>query len=104
MTVFQNKSLVKAYLEKNNKARKNGGKFRFRQKKFWHRNRYKDLILVSVADTETKFWSYTSLQCIIPSKKLSALDLLLNILNFELIYHNPMTHCEVLPLVGWLPQ
>ena len=60
MTVFQNKSLVKAYLEKNNKARKNGGKFRFRQKKLWHRNRYRNLILVSVADTKTKFWSYTS--------------------------------------------
>ena len=56
MTVFQNKSLVKAYLEKNNKARKNGGKFRFRQKKLWHRNRYRNLILVSVADTKTKFW------------------------------------------------
>ena len=42
-------------------GRKHGGKFRFRQKKFWPRNRYRDLILVSVADTETRFWSYTSL-------------------------------------------
>ena len=38
----------------------NGGKFRFRQKKFWPRNRYRNLILVSVADTETRFRSYTS--------------------------------------------
>ena len=37
----------------------NGGKFRFRQKKFWPRNRYRNLILVSVADTETRFRSYT---------------------------------------------
>ena len=36
-------------------------KFRFRQKKLWPRNRYRDLILVSVADTETRFRSYTSL-------------------------------------------
>ena len=35
-------------------------KFRFRQKKFWPRNRYRNLILVSVADTETRFRSYTS--------------------------------------------
>ena len=68
-------------------------------------------------ETDTDTWSWFRLpipkpsfgrilflQCIITLKKLSALDLLLNILNFELIYHNPMTHCEVLPLVGWLPQ
>ena len=57
MTVFQNKNLVKALLEKKNQERKNGGKFRFRQKKLRHR--YRNLILVSVADTETRFWSYT---------------------------------------------
>ena len=34
-------------------------KFRFRQKKFWPQ--YRDLILVSVADTETRFRSYTNL-------------------------------------------
>ena len=38
------------------------GKFRFRQKKFWPRNRYRDLILVLVADTETRFRSYTTKQ------------------------------------------
>jgi hypothetical protein len=45
MTVFHNKNLIKAFLEKKNKGRKNGGKF-------WHQNRYQNLILVSVADTE----------------------------------------------------
>ena len=35
-------------------------KFRFRQKKFWPRNRYRDSILVSVTDTETRFRSYTN--------------------------------------------
>ena len=34
MTVFQNKNLVKAFLEKKNQGRKNGGKFRFRQKSY----------------------------------------------------------------------
>ena len=33
------------------------------KKKFWPWNRYRDLILVSVADTETKFRSYTNLEC-----------------------------------------
>ena len=60
MTVFQNKNLIKAFLEKKNPRRKNGGKFRFRQKKLRHRNRYRNLILVSVADTETRFRSYTT--------------------------------------------
>ena len=36
-------------------------KFRFRQKKFRLRYRYQNLILNSVADTETRFWSYTCL-------------------------------------------
>ena len=30
MTVFQNKNLVKAFLEKKNQGRKNGGKFRYK--------------------------------------------------------------------------
>ena len=36
------------------------------QKKLRHRNRYRNLILVSVDDTETRFWSYTSIviQCV----------------------------------------
>ena len=34
------------------------------KKKLRHRNRYRNLILVSVADTETRFWSYTTLGCI----------------------------------------
>ena len=38
MTVFQNKILIKAFLEKKNQGRKNGGKFRYRQKKLRHRN------------------------------------------------------------------
>jgi hypothetical protein len=59
MTVFQNKNLVKAFLEKKNQGRKKVGKFRFRQKKLRHRNRYQNPILVSVADTETRFRSYT---------------------------------------------
>jgi ribosomal protein L2 len=62
MTVFQNKNLVKSFLEKKNQGRKNGGKFSFRQKKLRHRNRYRNLVLVSVADTETRLRSYTSLE------------------------------------------
>ena len=31
-----------------------------RQKKLRHQNRYGNSILVSVADTETRFWSYTT--------------------------------------------
>ena len=46
MTVFQNKNLVKAFLEKKNQARKNG--FRLRQKKLWHQNQYRNLNQVSV--------------------------------------------------------
>ena len=68
MIVFQNKDLVKAFLEKKNQGRKNGGKFRFRQKKLRHRNRYRNLILVSVADTETRFRSYT--RTTTPTKKI----------------------------------
>ena len=41
-------------------GRKHGEKFRFRQKKFWSWNRYRDLIVVSVADNETRFRSYTT--------------------------------------------
>ena len=37
------------------------GKFRFRQKKVRHRNQYRNLILVLVADSETRFRSYTSM-------------------------------------------
>ena len=37
-----------------------GGKFRFRQKKLRHRNRYRNSILVSVADIETRFRLYTT--------------------------------------------
>ena len=70
MTVFQNKNLVKAFLEKKNQGRKNGGKFTFRQKKLRHQNRYQNLILVSVADTETRFRSYTTTMAVInPTKK-----------------------------------
>ena len=39
---------------KKNQGRKNGGKFRFRQKKLRHRTLYQNLILVSVANTDTK--------------------------------------------------
>ena len=41
-------------------GRKHGEKFRFRQKKFWSWNRYRDLIVVSVAENETRFRSYTT--------------------------------------------
>ena len=54
MTVFQNKNLVKAILEKKNQGRKNRGKFRFRQKELRHRNRYLNLILVSKLKEEYK--------------------------------------------------
>ena len=39
MTVFQNKNLVKVFLEKKNQGRKKVGKFRLRQKMLRHRNR-----------------------------------------------------------------
>ena len=32
--------------------------FRYRQKKLQYQNWYRNLIMVSVVDTETKFWSY----------------------------------------------
>ena len=60
MSVFQQRNLIKAFLEKTITEEKNGGKFWYSQKKLRHRNRYRNLILVSVADTETKFWSYTT--------------------------------------------
>ena len=41
-------------------GRKHGEKFRFRQKKFWPWNRYRDLIVFSVANNETRFRSYTT--------------------------------------------
>ena len=60
MTDFQNKNLVKPFLEKKSQGRKYEGKFRFRQKMQQHRNRYQNLILVSVADTKTRSRSYTT--------------------------------------------
>ena len=69
MTDFQNKNLVKPFLEKKSQGRKYEGKFRFRQKMQQHRNRYQNLILVSVADTETRVQSYTTLyskKCTLP--------------------------------------
>ena len=50
MTVFQNKNSIKAFLEKKNQGRQNEGKFGYRQKKL------RNLILVSVAETETRFF------------------------------------------------
>ena len=73
MPLFQNKNLTKAFLEKKHFGRKNGGEFRFRQKKLWHQTRYRNLILAKVADTETKFWSYTNF--------LPFLNLLMNIIS-----------------------
>ena len=55
MTVFQNKKIIKAKKKKIRK--KSGEKFRYRQKKFWHQNGYRNMILVLVADTETSFGS-----------------------------------------------
>ena len=40
--------------EQKIKEKNNGGKFRFRQKKLRHRTLYQNLILVSVANTDTK--------------------------------------------------
>ena len=50
MTVFQNKK-IKAFLEKKNQGRNNGGKFRFRQKSYGTE---------TDTETETRFRSYTS--------------------------------------------
>ena len=61
MTDFQNKNLIKAFLEIKNEGRKTEGMFRHRQKKLQHQNQYQNLILVSVADIETRFWSYVRL-------------------------------------------
>ena len=57
MSVFQHRNLIKAFLEKKIKEEKNGEKFWYSQKKLRHRNRYQNLIWVSIADTKTRFRS-----------------------------------------------
>ena len=67
MTVFRIKNLVKAFLEEKYQGKKKGGKFMLKQNKLRHRNRYRNSILVSVADTETRFRSYTTVMIFIPA-------------------------------------
>ena len=57
----QTTSKLEFHRRTKNQRKNNGGKFRFRQKKLRRRNRYRNSILVSVANTETRFWSYTTL-------------------------------------------